>query len=425
MLKVNNLVKNDVFSPRFFLISGRSTDQRSKFPLEEQHRDLLSLIMALHYIECQEPLEQNLVLKTRFINEFKKIKKDLETLFFSLTGKKIKLFFRLATPKGTQTILTHQKFNNPTLFSGGIDSICGAIKILSNNSEGAILHVNSSKSIFGKVRKVLSDEAFDKSITYYINARIKSSRHRSFFSNTRGMLFVTAGYVVSKVLGGDGVFFCENGSQMLDIMVGSIAYNNAVTTQNTNLNYLQAITNLLSEFDGSKFSIYYPLKNQTKSEAISKYLNQRLIQKSWSCYSTRNRSRMCGSCWNCFTTSMSATAAGFPETLAFEVDPLSATVNSIFFSNNQRILYNMLVFYSKVIKEDKKVMDEIEKFEDVFSDPKDLAIRFGSDIFLGVSECLSKIDKKNGLGKKADELLSEIDRSLLRNRKEKLLRNRL
>ena len=105
---------------------------------------------------------------------------------------------------------------------------------------------------------------------------------------------------------------------------------------------------------------------------------------------------------------MSTIAAGFPEILDFEADPLSETSNSIFFSDNQRILYNMLVFYSRVIKEDNKVMTEIEKFENVFSNPKELATRFGLDIFLGVSECLSKINKKNGLSKKADELAKLI-----------------
>lgn len=421
MLKVDNLVKNEIFSPRFFSISARRSDQRSKFPMEEQHRDLLGLIMSLHYIECQEPREHKLALKTRFVDEFRTIKKDLEGLFLSLTGKSIELIFRLAPAKGSQAVLNDRKSRDPILFSGGVDSISGAIKVLSENSESVLLHINSSKSIFGKVRKILNDEAFNGTITYCINARIKSRRRRSFFSNTRGLLFATAGYVVSKVLRGKKVVFCENGAQMLDIIMGSLAYNNAVSTQNTNPRYLQAIENLLCDFEGTKFSIDCPLRNKTKSEAISEYLNDRLLQKSWSCYSARSRSRMCGSCWNCFTTNMSAFAAGFPETLDFETDPLREKSKSTFFSDNQRILYNMLVFYSRVIKEDKKVMAELERFENILGNPKELATRFGLDIFLGVSECLSSNKRRNGLGRKADELLSEIDSSLLLSRRENLL----
>jgi 7-cyano-7-deazaguanine synthase in queuosine biosynthesis len=424
MLKVADLVKNEVFSPRFFSLSGMNIDESAKFPLEEQHRDLLSLIMSLHYIECQEPLERKLVLETRFVDCFKTIKEDLEKLFLLLTGKSIELILRLAPAKGSQTVLNESKSEYPILFSGGVDSISGAIKVLSQNSKGILLHINSSKSIFGKVRKVIADEAFNKNLTYCINARIKAKRHRSFLSNTRGLLFLTAGYVVSKLLHCEKVVFCENGAQMLDIMMGSLAYDNAVTTLNTNPKYLQAINRLLCDFEGTRFTVDYTLKNKTKSEAISEFLNKGLLQKSWSCYSTRMRSEMCGSCWNCFTTSMSSVAAGYPGILSFEVDPLSEMLDSTFFSDNQRILYNMLVFYSKVINQDKKVLAELENYEDVFSDPTELATRFGLDLYLGISNCLSKDSRKNGLGRKAGELLSGIDNSLLLDRRESLARLR-
>src|SRR4030067_1851207 len=118
MLKVANLVKNEVFSPRFFSMSGMNIDERAKFPLEEQHRDLLSLIMSLHYIECQEPLERKLVLETRFIDNFNNIKKDLESLFLSLTGRPIELIIRLAPAKGSQALLNDNKSKYPILFSG-------------------------------------------------------------------------------------------------------------------------------------------------------------------------------------------------------------------------------------------------------------------------------------------------------------------
>lgn len=425
MLKVSSLVKNEVFSPRFFSISGTNINDRTKFPLEEQHRDLLNLIMSLHYMECQEPLERELVLETRFVDLFNAIREDLERLFLLLTGKLIKLTLVPARAYGSQTVLYDDDRNNyPILFSGGVDSISGALKVLSQNPEGILLHINTSKSIFGKMRRVITNEAFSRNQTYCISARIKAKRHRSFFSNTRGLLFLTASYVVSRLLHSEKVVFCENGAQMLDIMMGSIAYDNAVSTKNTNPRYLQAVNNLLCEFEGTSFKVDYALKDTTKSEAISEFLDKELLKKSWSCYSTRMRSEMCGSCWNCFTTKMSSVAAGFPDTLRFEVDPLSEDLNSALFSDNQRILYNMLVFYSKVINRNEKVMAELEKCGDVFHNPEELATRFALDLYLGVSECISKNNRKNGLGKKAEELLSGIDHSLLDNRRESLAKLR-
>jgi 7-cyano-7-deazaguanine synthase in queuosine biosynthesis len=421
MLKVANLIKNEVFSPRFFWLSGKKLAKKSRFPLDEKHRDLLSLIMSLHYIECQEPVERNLVLETRFVDDFKTIKKDLEKLFLLLTGKSIELVFISAPIKGSQKVLNGLKSKDPVLFSGGLDSISGAIKLISHNSKHVLLHINSSMPIFGKVKKLLSDEAFNRIPAYFVNARIKSRRHRSFFSNTRGLLFITAGYVVGQLLDSNRVSFCENGAQMLDMMIGSLAYDNAVNTKNTDPRYLRLIENLLCDFEGSNFTIDYPLKNNTKSESIANYLNKILLQKSWSCYSTRMRSNMCGSCWNCFTTNMSAIAAGFPDTLRFELDPLRDKSYSSLFSNNQRILYNMLVFYSKVINQDNKLLDALEKYEGIFNNPKELATRFGLDLYLGISDWLSKNSRKNGLGKKAEELLSGIDNSLLLDRQESLL----
>lgn len=226
--------------------------------------------------------------------------------------------------------------------------------------------------------------------------------------------------MISRVLRCENVVFCENGAQMLDIMMGSTVYDNAVSTKNTSPRYLKAICKLLSSFEHTHFGIDYVLKNSTKAEAISQFLDERLLEKSWSCYSTRQQSEMCGSCWNCFSARMSAVAAGFPETLHFEVDPLSEVLNKSILLDNQRILYNMLVFYSKILNHDEPMVAEINRYNDFFANPEDLATRFALDLFLGVSECLSLRRERNGLGKKAQELLFGIDRSLLEDRREAL-----
>lgn len=418
MLRVKALVRNEVLSPRFFSFACKNIHKRSRFPLEEQHRDLLSLIMSLRYVECQEPSQRRLVLTTRFANKFNNIKEDLERLFFRLTGKPIELVFRLSAAAGSQTVLNDLESRDLILFSGGVDSISGAVEVITRSPKSVLLHVDSSKSIFGKMRKILVDEFFNSTHTYCVEARIKSRRERSFFSNTRGLLFLTAGYVISKALNSRRLVFCENGAQMLDIMLGSLAYDNAIATKNTNLEYLKAIEDLLCDFEGLRFVVDYRFMNRTKSELISEYISENLLKKSWSCYSARFRSRMCGSCWNCFITNMSVQAVGFSESPDFETNPLRDTLTSNVFLDNQRILYNMMVFYKKVINGDLEVCDEIGRYEDILRHPLDLATRFGLDLFLGMSHSLSNIKNKNGLGRKAVKLLSEIDNSLLLERKE-------
>ena len=421
MLRVNTLVRDRIFSNRFFLLVGRNIDKKSKFPLEEKHRDLLRLIMSLHYVECQKPRELKSVLDTRFDDDFNSIKHDLERLFLLLTGRPIELVFRLPPARGSQAVLNDLEPQDPILFSGGVDSISGAIKTISQNPKSVLLHIDSSRPIFGKVRRILVGRSFNTTYTYCIDTRIRSEADRSLFSNTRGLLFLTAGYVVSKVLKSSKLVFCENGAQMLDAMMGSLAYNNAVATKNTNPKYLKEIENLLCRFEGRRFIIKYPLSSRTKSESISEYLNEGLLKKSWSCYSVRGRRKMCGSCWSCFITRLSVLAAGFrSESQDFETNPLREVLASSTFLDNQRIIYNMLVFYRKVIDEDCQVLNELRRYENVFRNPLDLATRFALDLFLGLSISLSSIKNKNGLARKADELLSGIDPSLLLHRKELL-----
>jgi hypothetical protein len=420
LLEVSALVKDEILSPRFFASTARNRDTRPRLLLNEKHRDLLSLIMALHHIECQYPLQRKLLLCSRFTDEFDNIKADLENLFLLLTARPIELIFRSRPSAGSQATMDHRGPREPILLSGGIDSISGAVKCISENPRNVLVHVCSSKPIFGKVKKLLAHGFFSNTEAFFFDARIKSARHRSFLSDTRGLLYLTAGYVASRHLKSTNLVFCENGGQMLDAMFGSEVYGIAKATKNTNLRYLALVEELLSKFEGAKFGVLYPFKNSTKAEMISTYLNADLVQKSWSCYSARER-RMCGFCWNCFITRMSALASGVPyEALAFSRNPLVDTDHSRLFLDNQRILYNLMVFYERVVNGNRLVIEELKRYDHEFQDPVDLATRFGLDLFIGISALLSNAKKKNGLGRKACECLSRIDSALLQSRREHL-----
>jgi len=361
-------------------------------------------------------------MKTYFVDEFNAIKHELESLLFLLTNRSIELIFEPRLPTGSQVTLNSVEPKEPILFSGGVDSVAGAMKFVSENRKNVLIHIESSKQIFGKVRKILSGEFLRDTETFCVSCRIKSRRHLSFFSDTRGLLYLTVGYVVSKYINCMKLIFCENGAQMLDVMLGSMAYNNAIATKNTNLKYLVLVENLLSRFEGNRFMVEYPFKNNTKSESISRYLRPALVEKAWSCYSGRGRKSMCGSCWNCFVTKMSGLAAGIPsQSLRFNTDPLTDSLASPLYLDNQRILYNLMVFYEKVVNGNSSVVEELRRYKNWFEDPVGLATRFGLDLFLGISVSLSSTKARNGLGRKAYELLSKIDRPLLRDRKEYLM----
>ena len=301
MLEVNSAIKdNAIFSNRYFVLKGSEINTKIEFPISEKYRDLLHLIMVSHFIETQNTSINQIKLKTFYDEDFNQIKKELEMLLGILTNRDIKILIVKKPRVGNQkTFELKNKSGGSILFSGGVDSICGSMKLLENVAN-YLVHVPSSKTVFGKMRKTLSNPAYKNTTTYCINSRIKSKRDRTAISDTRGLLFLTAGYVMSKSLNQDKVYFCENGGQLLDVMLGNEVYVHSKATKNTNLRYLNLVNSFLESVVPG-IEIIYPFKNQTKAELISHYITSELFESAWSCYNLR-QSVQCGACWNCFIT---------------------------------------------------------------------------------------------------------------------------
>jgi len=423
MLEVSSLVRNDVVFPRRFFAFKGDLDNSILFPVDEMYRDLLYLVICLHHIECQLPSEREICLSTNYSEEFRAIKDDLERLYKNLTGKTLRVNIRPRRTIGSQeTLDINLPPSESILFSGGVDSTCGSIKLVSENSKCNLIHTASSKTGLGKILRILRNDLFSDLHTFCVNSRIKSERNRSFISNTRGLLNLTAGFVVTKFTRSKRLCFSENGAQLLDVMLGSSIYSARISsTKNTNLGYLEMIEYLLRSFDNSDFRVNYLFSTNTKSEIIAKYLDEDLLQFCWSCYSLR-RKRMCGFCWNCFITRMSAIATGaMPDVSAYQNDPLIQNIEDPVFLANQNIIYDLLVFYESVINERTKNLEEISIYEDLFKKPIELSTNFGLDIYLGIKNTLSKTRMRSGLGRKAEELLLAIDKKCLEERYEYLL----
>jgi len=422
MLKVNSLIKhNAIFPDRFFILKGSGKDEKIIFPITEKYRDLLYLIISLHHIEIQVPTCKELLIETHYIKEFMNIKEELEMVYELLTGRRINLIFQGKTRIGDQSILNEMFYKkNPILFSGGVDSVSGSIKLLHEDPHSILLHIASSKTVFGKVKNILSKDFYRNTYTYCINSRVKSERDRTGISNTRGLLYLVSGFVLNRTLNSKKTYFCENGGQLLDVMLGMDTYVRSIATKNTNLRYLNIINNLINNFDDKKYNVSYLFKDCTKSELIAKYIPNDYVNSTWSCYNLR-RSKMCGTCWNCFITNMSAISAGIEsEYLMFEVNPLFEVIDKEIFLINQNILYDLLVFYEKVINGDSKVLDTLSEFDQYFKNPNKLAMNFGLDIYIGVKNILSKKNKRSGLGKKAKLLLNNIDEAIIEDRQNDL-----
>lgn len=394
-------------------------------PLKEQYVDFLRVILGLHIIE-REHLDyvEELEIETSYPYNFFSIVERLESLFYLLSNLKTKL---RVGPRSSRSIWKkldqHFNYQKVVLFSGGLDSLFGALK-LSRNYRIILAHCITNQIIFNKVLTLSNMPELQKSLLYCCDARTKESKGR--ISETRGLLFLSFAYAVAASLDLRSIVFCENGSQMLDVMLGSLVYPNKPATKNTNLMYINEIENIFSSFDDKEFKIECPFKNMTKAEMLNPLKDRIKFEDTFSCFSTRYRTGMCEICWNCFIRRLSLLAIDvIEEDNTYEINPFEFIYElsqKKSYKKATNILYHLLRFYNKVIMMDSFAHNEIEiNARDYFGDPISLAIRFATDTFLGVMKLSQGIDegRLSALGKKARELLNKIDEKTLMERKEK------
>jgi 7-cyano-7-deazaguanine synthase in queuosine biosynthesis len=374
-------------------------------PLGEQYIDLVEL-----------------KVRTSFPYNFFSIIDALESLFFYLTNSRIKIRI---VPKRSRNVW-RKLDENPqnrrvVLFSGGLDSLCGALNF-SERYRTILAHCITNDFILNRVWRLSASPELQRSILYCCDARTREVQGGT--SETRSLLFLTFAYAIAASLGIRSTYFCENGSQMLDVMLGSPVYPNKWATKNTNLSYITRIENIFSSFDNAGFRIICPFHNSTKAEVLKDFRDRIRFEDTHSCFTTRGKSLMCGTCWNCFIRRMSLLAVNVDDGHLYERDPLR-TSNYV---SRTTILIHLLRFYANVLKEEPSALNEIElNARRFFSDPIDLASRFAKDIFLGIKKSLETADEVtlNALGKKAKELLSLVDKNSLLEREELLNSNRL
>lgn len=396
-------------------------------PIREQYIDFVKAVLGLHIIELAH-LDQvkELKIKTSYPYNFFSVLEDLQSLFFLLTNLKIKLrVVSTSSRRVWKRFDQHSPYEKIVLFSGGVDSLCGALD-LSRSHRVILSHCVTNQDIFGRVLRLSNMPPLQKSVLYCLDARKRAEI--SGMSETRSLLFLSSAYAIAKSLDLESAAFCENGSQMLDVMLGSLVYPNKQATKNTNLIYIKRMENIFSHFDDQDFKIELPFKNMTKAEVLYPFKDStRMIEDTFSCFSTRFRTAMCGICFNCFIRKLSLVSIGVKEKDdTYELNPFKFSQemsDKRSYKTAINILFHLLRFYHKILNLDSSAVDELTaNARDYFEDPLSLATRFAKDVFLGSMLLLQATDeeKLNLLGKKVKDLLNLIDKEVLIERKEEL-----
>ncbi len=222
---------------------------------------------------------------------------------------------------GDEDIAPFKKAERVILFSGGLDSLAGAVEA-GRRGEPLVLvsHVPVSRlktrqaKLASRIREELNARVFH--VPVWVN---KTGHDREPTQRTRTFLFASLGAAVAQALGIRGIRFYENGVVSLNLPVASEALSSRAsrTTHPLALHYLQDLLRQVTETED--FAIDNPFVFSTKHEVVLALLRgdaTGLIRDSCSCSRIRFHARSqthCGMCGQCIDRRIAILRAGLAE----------------------------------------------------------------------------------------------------------------
>jgi 7-cyano-7-deazaguanine synthase in queuosine biosynthesis len=209
------------------------------------------------------------------------------------------------------------------LFSGGLDSLAGAVQELSLTDDRIVLVSHrSSDRVFSRQKDLagaLSTLFPERVLHVPVDITMKQELDDvEFTQRTRTFLFSAIGCIVAEMMGCARIRFFENGIMSINLpiapqIVGSRA------TRSTHPLALRQMTEFINQTLGHPFEVANPFVWSTKAEVvelIEKHGQGGLIASSISCtHHVRKKEQRahCGECAQCLQRRLGVLAAGLGE----------------------------------------------------------------------------------------------------------------
>jgi 7-cyano-7-deazaguanine synthase in queuosine biosynthesis len=246
--------------------------------------------------------------------EFDFIKSEIDTL--PVKGLQLSLFNMIESEIATATDA------DIMLFSGGLDSLAGAIERLNENPERKICLVShrassNTKSIQNKLINNLKQIYEDRILKYGFECQIKKIDTNDETQRTRMFLFSSIAFAICYRVQKNELFVYENGITSMNLPLQTDVINSRAsrTTHPKTLYLLENFFKLINP----NFEIITPYKKFIKSDIIEvfrKYNAKKFISGSISCSSTRNKPKdtpHCGVCSQCIDRRLAMFAIGLDD----------------------------------------------------------------------------------------------------------------
>ena len=205
------------------------------------------------------------------------------------------------------------------LFSGGLDSLGGAVKEAVVEKRRVMLVTHRPTSKLNTIQRNLENLLAGKAGAFrpmHLHVRVwkDSDLNRNYTQRTRSFLYAAVGATVSRMLGLDALRFYENGVVSLNLPVSAQVVGTRAT-RTTHPRVLAGFQDLVSAVAGNAFKVENDFIWNTKAEVIKGIVDAGcadLIAASVSCahvYEMRSKSPHCGTCSQCIDRRMGMVAA--------------------------------------------------------------------------------------------------------------------
>lgn len=249
------------------------------------------------------------------------------------------------------------------MFSGGLDSLAGAVMTASNNEQLVLVSHRPMPSL-SKRQRELFNHLKSRFQTPMIHIPVWINKNKSLgvehTQRTRSFLFSAIGTVVGASIRAEGVRFFENGIVSLNLPVADEVLR-ARASRTTHPYALSLFSQLYSDILDRDFLIDNPFLFHTKSdviEEIAKYNASELIQYTCSCAHTgffKSKTQWhCGTCSQCIDRRIAILAAGQG---AYDAEHDYVT-NTFTGKRKEGYEQNMAVGYARHAIELSKMSDE-------------------------------------------------------------------
>ncbi len=204
-------------------------------------------------------------------------------------------------------------------FSGGLDSLAGALRLLDHSGDSLLLVSHQSQPTVKRTQNALLKALrlhYPQRIYHFpFECHLTGDHGVQETQRSRGFLYCSIAFAVASVFGADTIDVCENGVTSLNLARRQDLLN-ARASRTTHPRTLDGLGRLFSLVGGKSVAFAAPLQFSTKAAVFRALMSSRhpeLISSAVSCgrtYQRTSHAPQCGDCFQCIDRRIAAFAAG-------------------------------------------------------------------------------------------------------------------